>query len=197
MGILVIILMMGCMPAQAQGLKGLLNGLKDGVSSLVNKVTVNESTILGKWNYSQPACTFESENLLAQAGGTVASAKVEEELTGACKKLGIKSTNTSFEFKSDGTYVQTIGGKSTSGTYTFDKDKLAVVMTGRLGFSTTAYVTFSGDEMKLTYDASKVLSLAKGVVNEASKFADSSILTIFNAVSTSYDGMRLGFELKK
>lgn len=185
------------LPAQAQGLKDLFGNLKDGVNKVVNKVTVNDSTIIGTWRYAQPACKFKSDNLLAQAGGTVASNKVEKELADACAKLKITGDNTSFEFKKDGTYVQTIAGKESKGTYTFDKENLTVVMTGKFGFSTTAHVKFKKDTMTLVYDADKVWELAKGIASIASKFMDSNLLTIFNSVSENYEGMQLGFELRK
>ena len=136
-------------------------------------------------------------NLLAQAGGAVASTKVESELASACKKLKITNSNTTFTFKSDKTYTQTIAGKSTSGTYTFDRDKMTVVMTGTLGFSTTAHVKFQKDKMTLVYDADRVWELGKSLANVAGKFMNSNMLTIFNSVSDSYEGMQLGFELQK
>lgn len=184
-------------PSQAQDLKSLLGTLTESVSKVVNKVTVNENTIVGTWKYVSPSCKFESDNLLAKAGGTVASTKVEEQLASACSKLKITGDNTSFTFNSDGTYSQCIAGKESSGTYTFDKDKMSVVMTGKLGFSTTAYVSFSGSNMTLVYDADRVLELTKGIASVASKFMDSSLLTIFNSVSDNYDGMQLGFKLQK
>ena len=160
------------MPGQAQDWKNLLGNLKDGVSKVVNKVTVNDKSIIGTWRYVQPACVL-------------------------CSKLKISSENTSYEFKEDGTYMQTIAGKSSTGTYTFDKDNLTVVMTGKLGFSTTAYVSFSGDQMTLAYDADRVWDIAKGIASVASKFMDNNLLTIFNSVSDNYEGMQLGFKLQK
>lgn len=189
------------LPTQAQSLKDLFGslkeGVKEGVDKVVNKVTVNDSTIVGTWHYVKPSCKFKSDNLLAQAGGAVASTKVESELASACKKLKITNSNTTFTFKSDKTYTQTIAGKSTSGTYTFDRDKMTVVMTGTLGFSTTAHVKFQKDKMTLVYDADRVWELGKSLANVAGKFMNSNMLTIFNSVSDSYEGMQLGFELQK
>lgn len=184
-------------PSQAQDWKNLLGNLKEGVGKVVNKVTVDDNTIIGTWRYAQPACKFKSDNLLAKAGGTVASGKVEEQLATACNKLKITGDNTSFTFNDDGTYTQSIAGKESSGTYTFDRDNMTVVMTGKLGFSTTAHVSFSGNTMTLVYDADRVWNLAKGIASVASKFMDSNLLTIFNSVSDNYEGMQLGFELQK
>ena len=74
---------------------------------------------------------------------------------------------------------------------------MMVVMKGTLGFSTTAYLKFSKDQMTLVYEADKVWEIAKQVASIASKFMDSTLLTIFNSVSDNYEGMRLGFDLQK
>lgn len=194
---LILIFMSTAIPSKAQSLNEIFGNIKDKVGSLINQVTVTESSIVGKWTYLQPACEFKSDNLLAKAGGIAASTKVESELQGVCSKLGIDSGNTSFEFKEDGTYIQTIKGKETKGTYTFDKTNMTVVMKGVLGFSTTAYVSFSNNQMTLAYEADKVWDIAKQVASIASKFMDSTLLTIFNSVSDNYEGMRLGFDLQK
>lgn len=194
---LILIFMSTAIPSKAQSLNEIFGNIKDKVGSLINQVTVTESSIVGKWTYLQPACEFKSDNLLAKAGGIAAATKVESELQGVCTKLGIDSENTSFEFKEDGTYIQTIKGKETKGTYTFDKTNMTVVMKGTLGFSTTAYVSFSNNQMTLAYEADKVWDIAKQVASIASKFMDSTLLTIFNSVSDNYEGMRLGFDLQK
>ena len=193
------LLFMLCMalPSQAQDWKDLLGNLKETVNKAVNKVTVNESTIVGTWQYVQPSCKFKSDNLLAQAGGTVASNKVENELASACTKLKITPDNTSFTFNNDGTYTQCIAGKTSSGKYTFDRDNMTVVLTGQLGFSNTVHVSFSGNTMTLVFDADGVWDLAKGIANVAGKFLDNNLLTLFNSVSDNYEGMQLGFELQK
>lgn len=184
-------------PSKAQNLQDIWGSIKDGVSKVVNNVTTKDNTIVGTWKYESPACKFKSDNLLAQAGGTIASNKVENELADACNKLKITSENTSFQFNEDGSYIQTIAGKESSGTYTFDKENLTVVMKGKLGFSMTAYVKFSGNTMTLVYDADRVWDLAKGIASVASKFMDNNLLTLFNSVSDNYEGMQLGFKLQK
>lgn len=63
----------------AQDLKSILSGV---VSAVANKVTGESSSLTGTWAYSGPDCKFESDNLLAKAGGEVAAKKVEEKMSG-------------------------------------------------------------------------------------------------------------------
>ena len=42
--------------------------------------TTDQASILGTWTYQEPAVQFTSDNLLAKAGGSIASAKVVEHL---------------------------------------------------------------------------------------------------------------------
>ena len=62
--------------ASAQDLKSILSGVANAVA---NKVTNASGVSLeGTWKYTGPDCKFESDNFLAQAGGELASKKVEE-----------------------------------------------------------------------------------------------------------------------
>lgn len=69
----------GTANGMAQDLKSILSGV---VSAVTNKVTGESSSLTGTWAYSGPDCKFESDNLLAKAGGEVAAKKVEEKMSG-------------------------------------------------------------------------------------------------------------------
>ena len=58
----------------------------------------------------RPDCKFESDNLLAKAGGEVAAKQVEEKMSGVLEKLGFKEGAT-YIFNEDSTYTSVIGGK--------------------------------------------------------------------------------------
>ena len=62
----VLLLCMCSVHAEAQDLKSILSGVAKAVVG--NKATT-ASSIIGTWTYSGPECQFESENLLAKAGG--------------------------------------------------------------------------------------------------------------------------------
>jgi hypothetical protein len=178
------------MNADAQSLKSILSGV---VKTVVGDKATTSTSIIGTWKYSQPECAFESDNLLTQAGGEVAASEVETKLASVYKTL--KLTTISYTFNEDNSYSYTIGGKSFSGTYTFDSDNKTVTMKGTLGTTLTAYVTTTGSTMTLTYDANKLMTVLKTLTSVAAKA--NSTASIINSLAGSYDGMRLGFELTK
>lgn len=68
-------------------------------------------------------------------------------------------------------------------------------MTGKLGLKTVAYVTVTGNDMSMVFKADKLMSILKTITGAASK-VNSTAATI-NSVAEAYDGLMLGFELKK
>ena len=176
--------------AWAQDLKSVLSGV---VKSVVGDKTTTESSIIGTWTYAAPECQFESDNLLAKAGGEVAAKEVEEKIQAVYEKVGMEGCQ--YTFGEDGSYSCTIKGKTSSGTYTFDSDAKTVTMKSKLGIKTVAYVTVTGDSMSLVFKADKLMSVLKTLTGAASSV--NSTATTINSIADSYDGLRLGFELKK
>ena len=66
-----------------------------------NKATTAHS-IVGTWTYQAPECQFESDQLLAKAGGEIAAKEVEEKLQTIYDKIGLAGIK--YIFKEDGTY---------------------------------------------------------------------------------------------
>ena len=131
---------------------------------------------------------------MANAGGEVASAKVEEKLKSVLEKVGINTIV--YTFNEDGTCSYKIKGKTTSGTYVFDTEaKTITIKTGKLGISTTAYVVTLGSNMSFVYDADKLMSVLKTISSAVSKV--NSTASTINSLASSFDGMKLGFELQK
>lgn len=176
--------------AGAQDLKSLLGGV---VKNVVGDKTTTASSIIGTWTYAGPECQFESDNLLAKAGGEVAAKEVEEKIQKIYKKVGMDGCQ--YTFGEDGTYSCAVKGKTLSGTYTFDNDAKTVTMKSKLGIKTVAYVTVTGDDMSLVFNADKLMSVLKTVTNAVSSI--NSTASTINSIASSYDGLRLGFELKK
>ena len=78
-----VMLLIGATTMQAQSLGDILGGI--GKAIVGDKATTEEG-IKGTWTYTGPACEFESDNLLAKAGGTAAAAKIESKLSPIMKK---------------------------------------------------------------------------------------------------------------
>lgn len=187
---LVALITISAQNAVAQDLKSILGGL---VKQAVGDKTTTEATIIGTWTYTGPECQFESENMLAKAGGEVAAQTVEEKMLPIYKKTGIDGCQ--YTFNSDKTFSCTIKGKTTSGTYTFDNEAKTITMKSRLGIKTVAYVTVTGSTMSLVFNADKLMSALK-VISGTLASASTTAATI-SEVAKSYSGMRIGFELKK
>ena len=167
------------------------NILGNIISTFGSGVSTNQSSLIGTWTYEKPCIQFESESLLAKAGGTLLANKVEEKLESYYQKLGIKAGNCKYVFEKDNTVKYTFGGRTYQGTYKFDSKKRQVSITSALGTTVTAYVSITGNHMGLTFDASKLLTLLQ------SASAASSHLGTISAISSSYSGMKAGVQFKK
>lgn len=176
--------------AGAQDLKSILSGVAKAV--VENKATT-ASSIIGTWTYSGPECQFESENLLAKAGGEMAAKEVEEKMIAVYNKVGMN--NIRYTFNEDGTYSYQMKKRTVTGSYVFDDAAKTITMTGKLGLKTVAYVTVTGNDMSMVFKADKLMSILKTITGAASK-VNSTAATI-NSVAEAYDGLMLGFELKK
>lgn len=176
--------------AGAQDLKSILSGVAKAVVG--NKATT-ASSIIGTWTYSGPECQFESENLLAKAGGEMAAKEVEEKMIAVYNKVGMN--NIRYTFNEDGTYSYQMKKRTVTGSYVFDDAAKTITMTGKLGLKTVAYVTVTGNDMSMVFKADKLMSILKSITGAASK-VNSTAATI-NSVAEAYDGLMLGFELKK
>ncbi len=176
--------------AGAQDLKSILSGVAKAVVG--NKATT-ASSIIGTWTYSGPECQFESENLLAKAGGEMAAKEVEEKMIAVYNKVGMN--NIRYTFNEDGTYSYQMKKRTVTGSYVFDDAAKTITMTGKLGLKTVAYVTVTGNDMSMVFKADKLMSILKTITGAASK-VNSTAATI-NSVAEAYDGLMLGFELKE
>lgn len=176
--------------ANAQDLKSILTGVAKAV---VGDKATTSSSIIGTWKYVGPQCQFESENLLAKAGGEVAAKEVEEKMQTVYDRIGMSGCE--YTFNEDGTYSYTLKKRTMSGTYTFDDKEKTITMKGKLGVKTVAHVTVTGNDMSLVFNADKLMLVLKTITGTVSK-VNSTAATI-NSVAGSYDGLMLGFDLKK
>lgn len=168
---------------------GILSGL---LNNVIGSGTFSKEDLCHTWKYSKPGCAFESENLLAKAGGAVAANKVEEKLSTYYSKFGFNSSNTYFTFNTDGSFNAKIDGKSWNGTYTFDEKTHAIHLKGLL-LSASGYATKTTNGISLLFEQKKLLNLIKTL----SAFKGSTALSAVGTIANSYDGMRIGFEMTK
>ena len=165
-----------------------LGGLLDLV---VGSVKLSQTDIIGTWSYVEPACAFTSENLLAKAGGSVAAKTVNEKLLPVYKSLHISSGNTQLTFNENGQFTGKIGGFPMSGTYTFDAANGLVKMKSLTTF--TAHLTRSTQGMNFTFESKKILTLLQTV----SALSGNTSLSTIGDISKQFNGVRLGFAMRK
>ena len=151
------------------------------------------SSIYGTWVYSEPAIQFESENALAQLGSSVINNIAQNKLAPYYQKIGITPGKFSVTFNEDNTCAYTMNGRQFTGTYSYDAKSKKVNIKGSIINLPTCYVTLSSSELALTYDSSKVLSIAQSIGMNSGNSTLGSIADL----SSTYKGMKTGFLFKK
>lgn len=191
-----------CSYVNAQTLKDLLK--KATGSSLVQDVVESvtgvslQADIKGTWDYSGVAVKLVSEDLLKNAAAGVAAGQIEDKLDGYVQKVGIKPGAFGFIFSEDNTFTTTFKGKNIPGTYTLDEQTKTLTLTyGKTsfmkGFTMTASVNITSSQLDLMFNADKLLDF----IGKVSSSSNNSTLAAISAIAQQYDGMKLGFELKK
>lgn len=182
---------LGAVANKVLGNAGQGSVLGEIISTFGGGILTSQSSLIGTWNYSQPCVQFESESLLAKAGGSIISQKVEAKLNEYYQKVGIKQGACKFVFAKDNTLQYTIGSKTLKGKYSFDSTKKIVTITTQSGANVSAYVSITGNNMGLTFDASKLLTLLNSAASATSQ------LSGLSSVASNYTGMKLGFEFTR
>ena len=162
------------------------------LTSVIGLDKLTQKQLIGTWLYDGPGCAFTSENALAKAGGEVAATQVEEKLKTQYDKLGLTSSNTQMVFNQDGTFSAKVGGKSFSGTYTFDEKQQQLQLKGLL-LNLTGYAKRNGSGISVLFESKKVLTLLQTLA----AMSGNQSLQAIGEISKNYDGVRIGFDMKK
>lgn len=162
------------------------------LSSVIGLNKLSQRELVGTWKYDGPGCAFTSDNLLAKAGGEVAATTIEEKLKVQYDRLGMNSSNTYINFKEDGTFSAKIDGRGWSGKYTYDPKTGALNMKGLL-LSLNGYATRNGGGISVLFESKKLLTLVQTIA----AISGNSTLGTIGDLSKNYDGVRLGFDLRK
>lgn len=153
------------------------------------------ASVVGTWVYEEPSVEFESENLLAQAGGVVAAKEVVSKVKPYYEKLGVTAGKVQITFKEDKTCVVNLNGRTQTANYEYDPKAHTMKITGQnLGLSIgTAYCTVSSTQMSLTFDSTKLLTLTQTI----GAATGNTTLGSISQVATAFKGMKTGFKFKK
>ena len=177
--------------ADAQSLKDILTGV---VGQVVGVKATTETSIIGTWDYVGPDCQLKGDDLLKNIGGDAAGAEVEKKMEPIYAKAGLNTIQ--YTFNEDKTCSYTIKGRKMEGTYEFDSEaKTITIKTGKLGVKVTANVVTLGSNMSFLFDADKILSVVKTITGATSSLNKTA--SAANKLLEQFDGMMVGFELKK
>ena len=199
-----MMLMCGTINANAQlDLGNIIGGItgnsnsstSDVISSLTSIFSSNKQAtadnIVGTWTYDSPAIVFESDDLLSKTGAALAANKIESKLQTTLSKYGITKDKFIITFKNDGTFTETINGKSYSGKWTVTNNKLVLTYSYKKMEITTQK---EGNKLMFVADATKLLTLVQSL---GAKTATNSSLSTITALAKNIKGMKVGLTLVK
>ena len=177
--------------ANAQKWKDILSGV---VQTVVGDKATTETSLIGTWSYVGPDCQLKGDDILKNIGGVAAGEEVEKKMEALYVKTGLNTIQ--YTFNEDNTCSYTIKGKKIEGTYEFNPEaKTVTSTTGRFGVKTVANVVTLGSNMSFVFDANKIFSVVKTITGVASTVNTSA--SAINQLIEQFDGMMIGFELKK
>lgn len=151
----------------------------------------SKKSIIGTWEYSEPAIVFQSDNILAQAGSKLVANKLETKIQDQLDKYGIKEGALKFIFKEDGSFTQTLGSRTSSGTWAVKNKQLNLTYLGVKTFSITTQL--EGNKLMFVTDATKLLQLVKTIGSNSGNAELQTISSLMNSVK----GMEAGLTLVK
>lgn len=179
-------------------LSGVLGAITNGetignvITSVIGLDKVSQQDLIGTWSYSGPGCAFTSQNALAKAGGEVAATQIKEKLKTQYNQFGFSAANTQITFAENGTFTAKIAGKSWSGKYTYNAETSQIAMSGLL-LNVNAYAKRNSTGIGILFEASKLLTIMQTM---AAISGNTSLETI-GEISKNYDGVRIGFDMRK
>lgn len=164
------------------------------ISGIIGQLTQKTSanTIVGTWIYTEPTVQFESESLLAKAGGAMAANAIITKIEPYYKKAGITPGRFAFTFNKDNTCTYQMNGQTYTGTYKFDKSTNTIAITGSYITFPSAYITVSSNNLAMTFDSTKLLTLVQGL-----GVSKNQTLSSIGTLSSSFSGMKTGFLFTK
>lgn len=198
--VMMMVMLMAGVSVQAQDISDVLNSVlggsgDDAVSNLTSifssKKQATKENVIGTWSYTEPAIVFTSDNILAKAGSKIAANKLEKKIQEYLTRYGIKPGAFTMTFNEDGTFTETLNGKTVKGKWTVKDSKLMLTAAGVKSLAVTTQV--SGKEMMFVTDATKLLNLFKTF---GAKSSSSQIRTI-TSLMKSINGMQAGVTMRK
>ena len=179
--------------SRAQSLKDLFNNEK--ITNIINTVTNNKSLtdISGTWDYIGSAIKLESDNKLMEIGGSAAMTVAENQLDDQLNKIGITNGQMSFTFNADSTFTNTIGKHTLKGTYNYNSSEQKIELKYMSIIPLNANIDYTSETLKLLFKSDKLLQLLSFIADKS----NNNSLKAIGSLAETYEGMQVGFKLKK
>ena len=174
---------------KGQSLKDILNSsaVKNAVTSVTGGKAVTFENLQGTWMYVNPALQLEGDNALKNVAGSLAATEAEKKMKEYCAKVGIVEGVFNYVFNSDSTFTSALKRGSLKGTYSVSPEDKTVTLRYTVGNKKLTVSTLTA------HNADKLLKFLSTV----SSISSNTTLKAINKLASEYDGMMLGFDLKK
>ena len=153
---------------------------------------INQSGILGSWNYTAPSAAFTTQQALTKAGGSATIANMASSLASNYNNIGINSNNTTFSFLAGNKFSAKVNGIPFNGTYAYNPQSGEITLK-------TATETIKGNVTKtekgmgLMFDSTQMVNL----LQKEGKVSNMAAVQAISKLAKSANGARVGFELTK
>ena len=176
-------------------LKDLLNSGLKTIQNATATTKFEATDLIGTWTYTSPAVSFKGDNALANIGGAAASTTIENKLAPYYQKAGLQ--NSQLIVKDDLTFTWKLGTMTLTGKIEKSSDSDLIFNFSAFGKISIGKVnciaTKSGNIVNLTFDASKIMSIAQKI----SSISSNSTFKSVNSILSNYKDMYLGAKMKK
>ena len=187
--------------AQAQSWKDILKSetVQKVVSSVTGGQSVTVASLQGTWTYVDPAVQLGSDNTLKQIAGSAATTELEKKLKEQCAKVGIVEGVFNYTFHEDSTFTSALKKGSLKGPYSVNEADKTIAFTYTAGtsdraiYTLTASTVLAGDNLTLLFNADKLLTF----LTKVASLTSNSTFQSLSQLAEQYDGLMLGFDLKK
>ncbi len=161
-------------------------------SVLLGGMTLDQSSLLGSWNYNAPSAAFTTQQALTKAGGTTAVSSLASSLASNYSNIGINRNNTSFSFLEGNKFSAKVNGIPFSGTYTYNAQNGEISLKTANG-TIKGNVTKTEKGMGLMFDSTQMAN----ILQKEGKVSNTAAVQAVSKLAKSTDGARVGFELTK
>lgn len=175
----------------SQNISDLLNTVKDVVEDLTASKDFKIEDIAGTYNYVAPAVSLKGDNALKNIGGSAAASKIEDKLAPFYTRIGFDKLVVTIN--PDSTFVFSVKNLNLKGLITKNDDGLVFTFDKLKNHPVSCITTKSGDKLSLCFDATKLISVLETVSKVISLDSVKTVVSLLK----SYDGLYIGFQLKK